>query len=248
MTYYKIIKGQHYDAELLQKGEELASGLGDCHITMEDAKRIYQLAMDGKSITEVERSTIHYLLDTLQWKEDAKAWMQVQLGITEKDPPKQDTGAVYRSFFESELRKHWQRLYDNYLNHVDEQVEFWSDYQVDRNQILPAKVKESVIYYLENVENADFGIVRLYFIPKKRFIDLSLDIKNEEGLFVVRVTTDGDDGWVELFEDDEDAMGFGRTYIELVSWGEQQTIRDFVQSGGFPQDLEERKGDTLWGK
>lgn len=77
--------------------------------------------------------------------------------------------------------------------------------QIDR---FPEAIQTAFRYYLEHVENADFGSVRLRQVP-------TLPVPT----IAVRVTTDGDDGWLEVYALDGQRIGAGRMYAELVGWG-----------------------------
>lgn len=71
----------------------------------------------------------------------------------------------------------------------------------------------------------------------------------EQSLYVVYTTTDGDDGWVELYDKKGNALGFCRTFIELVEFGPKDFIRGFTENFGLPDDLESRTDDSIfdWG-
>ena len=58
------------------------------------------------------------------------------------------------------------------------------------NENLNENIKSSINFYLNQVEYADWGCLRLYEI-----------VGNDDlYLYLIRVTTDGDDGWIELYE------------------------------------------------
>jgi hypothetical protein len=70
----------------------------------------------------------------------------------------------------------------------------------------------------------------------------------DQPVYAVRVTTDGDDGWLELYDERGTELGVGRTYVELIAWGDRATIRAAVENGEFPPELSDRDTRTLWGK
>lgn len=77
--YYQIINGQRYSASLLNNGRFRARGGNDRRISKQDAQELWLIAMDGGRITEVEEVTIQYLMETLTWTDDARAWMQAEM-------------------------------------------------------------------------------------------------------------------------------------------------------------------------
>ncbi len=253
MSYYKVIDGQKYDAALLEKAESLTQGRGDGRISNEDARALFQDIKDGPGITAIERGTIIYLLNTFKWTEKAKEWVMKQLDISKEEvvqASEADPVVVEfaRGFYEGEVQEYWQQRYNAYLNDEDFDVYAWEVYQVDREDSNhPGTIRDSVQFYVEQVENKDFGVVRLYKIPFDAEDLSGLEEVDELSLFVNQVLTDGDDGWIELFDGQGRALGYGRTYIELVAWGLKNTIRELVESGEFPAELNDREEKTLWG-
>jgi hypothetical protein len=78
-------------------------------------------------------------------------------------------------------------------------------------------------FYYVNVEEADWGCVRLFSLKQNTG-------GKQLQFFLVKVSTDGDDGWIEVYQayNDDDALGGGgrggggvtaaRTYLELIYW------------------------------
>lgn len=77
--YYQIINGQRYNASLIRNANFRTRGIGDGRISVQDAQDLWQLAMDGGRITEIEEATIAYLLDAFNWTPPAREWMQTEL-------------------------------------------------------------------------------------------------------------------------------------------------------------------------
>lgn len=100
---------------------------------------------------------------------------------------------------------------------------------------LPEAVQNAYQYYQENLAERDCGSVMLE--------TLTLDNRL---VYAVRVTTDGDDGWLELYDTSGALLGAGRTYIELVAWGDRDEIRSAVHTGEYPAHLD--RNQTLWGQ
>ena len=77
--YYQIINGQRYNASLIRNATFRTRGAGDGRISLQDAQDLWQLAMDGGRITEIEEATITYLLEAFNWTAAASEWMQAEL-------------------------------------------------------------------------------------------------------------------------------------------------------------------------
>ena len=102
---------------------------------------------------------------------------------------------------------------------------------------LPPAVAQAYQFYVDAVEAADWGNVYL----------LHPTVQGRP-CYLIYVTTDGDDGWLELYGLDGSFLGAARRYLELVSWGNRQTLRQQTATGEFPAALQHRLADTLWGK
>ena len=148
-----------------------------------------------------------------------------------------------RAEFETRLREYWARQYAAARQGVDGQERFLEAYQIPRETVeqegstVPPRVQEAYAYYRNTVEAQDWGSVALYRVPV-----------GEQPIYAVRVTTDGDDGWLELYDEQGTELGVGRTYLELVAWGDRALIRAQVENGEFPPELSDRDTRTLWGK
>ncbi|MDY7022274.1 MAG: hypothetical protein SWJ54_13100 [Cyanobacteriota bacterium] len=79
---------------------------------------------------------------------------------------------------------------------------------------LPKNATEAYIFYKQNVEEADWGKVRLY----------QADIENIN-IYIIYVSTDGDDGWLEIYNAQDQGLGFGRYDFETLLWSEKEKIR-----------------------
>ncbi|MEC4813585.1 MAG: hypothetical protein SAK29_10000 [Scytonema sp. PMC 1069.18] len=150
---------------------------------------------------------------------------------------------MYREAFEKLLKSYYERCYQAYLKDLDFEERFLDEYRISFQEYhkardgLPKSVQEAYNYYFEGVERQDWGNVFLYQVP----------IENQQ-IYAVYVKTDGDDGWVELYDCQGIELGVGRTYLELVAWGDKNTIRSQTETGDFPPELEEGCDKTLWGK
>lgn len=95
-------------------------------------------------------------------------------------------------------------------------------------------------YYYNNVEVADWGCVRLFSMKDNN--------RNHDEIFIIKVSTDGDDGWVEAYNL-HGLVAAGRTYLELVYWIDNvEELRSYVMNldDPFPSnfDISATKWDT----
>ncbi len=81
----------------------------------------------------------------------------------------------------------------------------------------PDSVQSSYNFYYENVERADYGSVRLYKVVISKTLT-----------YAVHVTTDGDDGWLEIYGEFGDSLGFGHFNYDCLEFSDQDTIRALV--------------------
>ena len=150
---------------------------------------------------------------------------------------------LIRTEFENRLQQYWAARYAAAQQDVEMQERFLDAYKIPREtmqqeaSLVPPTVRDAYAYYRGTVEAQDWGSVRLYRVPVR-----------DQPVYAVRVTTDGDDGWLELYDDQGTELGVGRTYLELVGWGDRATIRAQVENGEFPPELSDRDARTLWGK
>ncbi len=101
---------------------------------------------------------------------------------------------------------------------------------------MPATVREAHGYYKRLIEDADWGSVHIYRVATET-----------ADTYAVRVTTDGDDGYLEVYGEDGMFLAAGRTYIEVVAWGSREWLRPQVGQN-LPHKLQAAASQTLWGK
>ncbi len=140
-------------------------------------------------------------------------------------------------YIEIQLRRYWLRKYRAYQAGKESRGRFLAAYHIDSASSLPDAVRNAYDYYFGSVQARDFGNVYLYRIL---FADFTV--------YMVYVTTDGDDGWLELYDAKGNVLGVARRYLELVAWGDTATIRAQTETGEFPPSLAARQSETLWGK
>ncbi len=168
----------------------------------------------------------------MSWTDRARNWVKKQLNIGSEALEPMDDATIenIRTQYTNTLHKHWQAAYEAYVNEGDEPEFPFATTNRD-NEDLPDTVKEAVAYYVEQIERNDIGSVQL---------------QKGDNLLIVNTKSDGDDGWLELYSDKGEAIGYGRTFIELVSWGDKDVIRKMTVDSSFPADMEDRFDRTLW--
>lgn len=103
---------------------------------------------------------------------------------------------------------------------------------------LPKGVREAYEFYRTRFEDADLGSAREYAVPVAGATT-----------YAVRVRTDGDDGYLEVYDAKGKFLAAGRTYLEVVAWGTRDWLRAQVERPGeLPPELRDAHERTLWGK
>lgn len=156
------------------------------------------------------------------------------LPLIDPNPPTSD---VAQHFIETQLRTHWQARYAADLAGTELPARFLQSAELQPTSALPAAVAAAYAFYFVAVEAADWGNVYL----------LAPTVQGRS-CYLIFVTTDGDDGWIELYRGDGSPLGTARYYLELVSWDDQARLRQQTRTGEFPAALQARLGETLWGK
>ena len=82
---------------------------------------------------------------------------------------------------------------------------------------VPESVQSSYNFYYENVEKADYGSVTLYKVVISKTLS-----------YAVHVSTDGDDGWLEIYGEFGDELGFGHFNYDFLEFSDEYTIRAIV--------------------
>jgi len=80
-SYYRVIDGVKYDRKLLEQAEEFVK---DGQISFPEAKALCIDAEDGKGVTDIEKATLKYMVDTFKFTEKAAKFMKEQLGEAPK--------------------------------------------------------------------------------------------------------------------------------------------------------------------
>jgi hypothetical protein len=143
-----------------------------------------------------------------------------------------------RSFFEQSLREYWQERYAAHQKGTSSRARFLEGHYLKAPTGLNASIHDAYGYYIQHVRDQDWGNAHL--------IHLWI---GETEVYAVHVTTEGDDGWIEVFTAEGELAGAARRYMELLAWEDSsEGIRERVQNGSFPPALADRAERTLWGK
>jgi hypothetical protein len=103
---------------------------------------------------------------------------------------------------------------------------------------LPKAVREAYEFYKKHFEDEDIGSVRDYVVPAAG-----------KTTYAIRVRTDDDDGYLEVYDEKGKLLAAGRTYIEVVAWGSREWLRaQAAKPGELPSELQDAGERTLWGK
>ncbi len=94
--------------------------------------------------------------------------------------------------------------------HQDVIESFWMN---DLDQF-PDNVQEAFRFYKENVQDGDFGSVHVY-----KYSSAIVPI------YVIGVSTDGDDGYLEIYDRNGEPITYGRYDADVINWCDRQTTR-----------------------
>jgi len=79
MEYYQQIDGKKMDGRLLKIAAESVKGSGDGRISKHDAEKMLAAVLDGNIYTDVEKTTIQYILTKYHWTDTARDWFDEQI-------------------------------------------------------------------------------------------------------------------------------------------------------------------------
>lgn len=104
-------------------------------------------------------------------------------------------------------------------------------------EALPDAARTAYDFYHKNFAEADIGSTRCFQVPTDSGITLA-----------IRTTTDGDDGYLEVFSTDGEFLGAARTELNVIAWGSQDWLRAQVANHGeFTPEMLEAKKRSFWG-
>lgn len=145
----------------------------------------------------------------------------------------------YEHLYESHVLKQYRAYIQN--KEPDEDEELLGRYTLDLRrhpemlENLPESIRGAYNYYDARIAKCGLGCVRVSLVPY-----------SNDFTYAVRVSTDGDDGWLEIYDQHGCEIGVGRTYMELIGWGKIDEIRRQVDDFDFPVSLSDKEKKTLW--
>jgi hypothetical protein len=149
-----------------------------------------------------------------------------------------------RDWYANRLKEHYGAAYsisqeggDPGTTHPQDSELSPSAVRADRAK-MPRAVREAYEFYKKHFEDEDTGSARDYVVPVAG-----------KKTYAIRVRTDGDDGYLEVYDGKGRLLAAGRTYIEIVAWGSRKWLRAQVaRPGELPPELQDAGERTLWGK
>lgn len=99
--------------------------------------------------------------------------------------------------------------------------------ELENREGMPETMLAAYDYYREHIVSKDLGSA--YGVTL---------LVGEQITFGVVVTTDGDDGWLEVFDIEGQPLGVARTCLDKLLWGDCQQMRALVTTSALPPELE----------
>jgi len=78
---YVEIDGERYDRSLVDLASELLDGKSSGKLGKAEAAKLWRDAKDGAGVTETERKTLSYIMNTFELTPDAKAFLKEQIEV-----------------------------------------------------------------------------------------------------------------------------------------------------------------------
>jgi len=147
-----------------------------------------------------------------------------------------EQAAQVRQQLTEEFQSYWQERYQAYQEgrQVGRSLALMTQrIQTAEASSLPTPVEAAYRFYQERLTERDVGRVDLSHLPL-----------NHTRVYTILAHTDGDDGWIEVYDEAGECLGTGRTYLELVVWGDRDTLRAQVETGEYPSELD--RNQSLW--
>ena len=153
-----------------------------------------------------------------------------------------------RNFYIEEFRKHYEQAYHAYCNNLD--MERFEDIEVFFLNNCLGFEKEAINN--PEIPQSILDVYNFYLKYGESSCSISKVKVREYDTYAIRVITDGDDGWLEFFNEQGESLGAARTYFEVIFWKEPEILRkNYLElSEGkyqdFEAEIEEMSKDTLW--
>lgn len=140
-----------------------------------------------------------------------------------------------RQYFAHLLHDYWAETYRAYVTGEEMYADFLEEYTLVATHTAPFSAQAAYRFYDVQVRQHDWGAVELLRVPSAY-----------GDTFAVYVTTDGDDGWLEVYDATGKLVGAGRTYMDLVYWMSLDDARQQTCTRRLPPNLNTSR--SLWGK
>lgn len=102
---------------------------------------------------------------------------------------------------------------------------FLNELQLEIKPQYPEKFVKSYRFYSQNVGEADFGCVWNFIVTIDR-----------QRIFTTHVTTDGSDGWLEIYDAGGNNLAAARTNCNKIAWRSLDWIRENFPA--FPPEID----------
>ncbi|MBD3884368.1 hypothetical protein IFO70_21735 [Phormidium tenue FACHB-886] len=147
-----------------------------------------------------------------------------------------DRVEAVKQVYAQRLREYYEARYESYRSgtELDDPYELGQQNLVldGKREELPAPVRE---VWEMAIDKGESYYPTIYQIPVQ-----------EQDTYAVRIRTDGDDGWLAIFNAEGDLLALAQTYIEVVVWADIDSLPiDNLLSVSVP-GIEEAASQTLW--
>ncbi len=152
-----------------------------------------------------------------------------------------------KQFYVQRFREYYAARYKAYqtgseLNDPHElgQANLVSDEDRDR---LPASIRE---FWEVAIAEGDSYYPAIYKLSVQ-----DQESVQEQDTYALRITTDGDDGWLVIFASEGNLLASAQTYIEVIIWADDETLKSINPATLLKTPLpgiEAAASQTLWGQ
>lgn len=153
-----------------------------------------------------------------------------------------DPKQTIQDWYTEQLHKYYDERYRSYISGAEEEDK---SNELGRSAVylpreehegLPDEVREAYAFYRKHFTEEDIGSARIWRFPVRK-----------KTYYAVLVTTDGDDGYAEIYDDKGELLGAARRYIEVIAWGSRDWLRDqATHPSDLPPELQDAHERTLW--
>ena len=140
----------------------------------------------------------------------------------------------------SEARNFINRLIEEYfikqkLGRLPDETPFLFHPPIEDGNV-PQVVVDARNFYRPYFDDRDIGGTSILHIPYQQ----------QAIIYLVSVTTDGDDGWLEAYYHDGTFIGAAGRFLDLVQWDNRDSIRSLVADPGVYMHPDIDTSETIW--